>query len=292
MKPTKGDALRREEIRRFLMARRALITPDSVGCPGGASRRTPGLRREEVASLAGIGVTWYTWFEQGRGIQVSARVLERIARALQLTPSDTDYLFSLCGIPRGKFEAIDSEEVEPYIHDTLDAFRGGPAFFGPPCGDVLAYNRLGNLVFDFDGASGPFGRNHYWRLFMEPKRRTKYLEWEKLTEIAVPWMRSLHGKMPDNAYFNSLIRALYDGSKEFKRLWDAQATAPPLGSLKIAMKLPQFGAVSFTSVRLRMLNSEHVLMLLPPADEKTASVMRKLSAATGDHAQRSRRQAG
>ena len=100
MRAGKMELVRRQEIRRFLMARRAAIAPDAVGLPGGVRRRTPGLRREEVASLAGIGVTWYTWFEQGRDIQVSAHSLERIARALRLSASDTEYLFALSRVPR------------------------------------------------------------------------------------------------------------------------------------------------------------------------------------------------
>ena len=268
------DLIRRQEIRRFLMARRAAIAPDTVGLPGGVRRRTPGLRREEVASLAGIGVTWYTWFEQGRDIQVSAQVLERIARALRLSASDVEYLFSLSGMHRGESSGVSS--VEPYIQDTLDGFRGGPAIFFSQYVDVLAYNRLADLVFDFDGCTGPFARNHLWRMFMDPKRHALYLDVEVLEEIAVRWMRSIHGRVPDNAYFNDLVRALCEGSARFKSLWDAQLTSPPLDTLNIRIKLPRYGTFSFTSVRFRAFNSQDVLALLVPAEEKAARAMRDL----------------
>lgn len=268
------DLIRRQEIRRFLMARRAAIAPDDVGLPGGLRRRTPGLRREEVATLAGIGVTWYTWFEQGRDIQVSAQVLDRVARALRLSASDTDYLFSLSGMHRAEPSGVSN--VESCIQHTLDGFQSGPAMFFSPHIDVLAYNRLADLVFKFDEYTGPFARNHIWRMFMDPKRRALYLDVQVLDEIAVRWMRSLHGKMPDNAYFNELVRSLCEGSAEFKRLWDAQVTAPPLDTLHLGMKLPRYGAMYFTSVRFRAFNSQDVLTLLLPAEEKAAKVMREL----------------
>jgi transcriptional regulator with XRE-family HTH domain len=268
------DLVRRQEIRRFLMARRAAITPDAVGLPGGVRRRTPGLRREEVASLAGIGVTWYTWFEQGRDIQVSAQVLDRVARALRLSASDTDYLFSLSGMHRAESSGVSN--VEAYIQHTLDGFRNGPAIFFSPHFDVLAYNRLAERVFEPMDGTGPFARNHIWRMFMDPKRRALYLDVEMLDEVAVRWMRSVHGKMPDNVYFNSLVHALCEGSPVFKRLWDAQLTSPPLDTLSMGLKLPGYGALHFTSVRFRALNSQDMLVLLVPAEEKVAKAMREL----------------
>lgn len=274
MRARKMDLVRRQEIRRFLMARRAAITPDAVGLPGGVRRRTPGLRREEVASLAGIGVTWYTWFEQGRDIQVSAQVLDRVARALRLSASDTDYLFSLSGMHRAESSGVSN--VEAYIQHTLDGFNSGPAMFFSAYFDVLAYNRLAERVFGPMEGAGPFARNHIWRMFMDPKRRALYVDVEVLDEVAVRWTRSVHGKMPDNVYFNSLVRALCEGSPMFKRLWDAQLTSPPLDTLNMGLKLPRHGALYFTSVRFRALNSQDMLVMLVPAEEKAAKAMRDL----------------
>jgi transcriptional regulator with XRE-family HTH domain len=277
MSPANGKPTRREAISRFLSARRAAISPDAVGLPGGSRRRTPGLRREEVATLAGIGVTWYTWFEQGRDIHVSARALERIARALRMTPSDTEYLFSITGIPRAEPEPNSEDHVDAYVQDTLDGFQTGPAFFASPCWDVLAYNRLADAVFEYDGCDGPFARNHYWRFFMDPKRRAKYLDPKTLGEISVGQLRIMHGRMPDNAHFNDLIRELCAGSKEFRRLWETHHTALPLESVSIGMKLPRFGPLHFTSARFRTLYSQQLLIMLPPADERTAEAMRELA---------------
>jgi transcriptional regulator with XRE-family HTH domain len=257
------------------MSRRAAIAPDSLGLPGGSRRRTPGLRREEVAALAGIGVTWYTWFEQGRDIRVSARVLDRIARALRLSPSDADYLFSLSGI--AKAEHVSSAvSLDESLQHALDGFRAGPAFLVGPCWDVLAFNRLADRVFEFDNYRGPFARNQIWRLFMDPKRRARYLDWAAVADASARTLRSVQGKIPEDPALNALVRALLDGSKEFERLWTAQLTVLPLESVKLGMKLPRVGVVQFTSVRFRSVNSQQQLVLLPPADEKSTRAMQRL----------------
>lgn len=270
------ELVRRQEIRRFLMARRAAIAPDAVGLPGGVRRRTPGLRREEVASLAGIGVTWYTWFEQGRDIQVSAHSLERIARALRLSASDTEYLFALSRVPRVESTRIEGR-VPKCIETALDGYQAGPAMYATPYWDMLAYNRLADMVFKFDDYSGPYARNHTWRFFMDPKRRAIYVDPEALGAISVLALRTAHGKFPDDPYFNGMIRELCEGSAEFKRLWDAQLTASPLGALTLGITVPPYGPLQFTSMRFRSFDSDNVLLLLSPTDEKAARAMRELA---------------
>src|ERR1041385_2784026 len=94
-----SEPTRRAEVREFLRVRRQALSPEAFGLPRGKRRRIPGLRREELASLAGVGVTWYTWLEQGRDIRVSPETLLRISRALRLSPTDIEYLFTLCELP-------------------------------------------------------------------------------------------------------------------------------------------------------------------------------------------------
>lgn len=267
----------RQEIRRFLTARRSAITPESVGLPSGSRRRTPGLRREELATLAGIGVAWYTWLEQGRNIQVSARVLGRIAHALRLTRSDTEYLFSLCGVPRAEGPRCSHEQGDRAVHETVNGFQAGPAICFSQYWEALAYNRLADVVFDFDNYHGPFARNHIWRLFMDPQRRARYLDWERLAEISVRWARAVYGKAPEEPYLNRLIGALCEGSDAFRRLWDAQLTSPALETVSVGMKIPRFGPLQFTSTRFCAFESQRNLALLTPADARTAAVMRELA---------------
>jgi transcriptional regulator with XRE-family HTH domain len=277
MKPSANDTSRRQEIRQFLMARRAAISPETAGLPRGLRRRTPGLRREELAALAGIGATWYTWFEQGRDIRVSAQALKRIAEALRLTSSDTAYLFSMCGLP------LDEKVREPsgpagYPQDVLDGFRAGPALLVSGCFDVLAYNELADLVFDLGDQSGPFARNHVWRFFMDPRRRERYLDWEFLAERTAATLRLLSARMIGDPHVEALVRELREHSPDFRRFWGAQCTMQ-LEPIKFAMQLPQFGIVNFTTMRFRSCSSpDQILVLLPPADAQSARVMEQLAA--------------
>ena len=270
------------------MARRAAISPDTVGLPGGFRRRTPGLRREELASLAGVGVTWYTWLEQGRDIRVSPQTLNRIAHALRLTPSDTTYLFSLAGVPRYEL-ARGPAGVDPDIQDALDGFGSGPGLLFGPCFDVEAFNRLADLVFEFETYSGPFARNQIWRLFMDPARRAKYLDWETIAEISVGALRVAHAQMLGDPYVESLVRELCAGSETFKRFWHAQLTRP-LESVRLGMRLPKYGVVHFTSVRFRPTIAQgKLLVLLPPADKASARVMQELARHKGPAVRKVRR---
>lgn len=276
MAATQTKDTRHQELRHFLMARRAAISPAVAGLPGGFRRRTPGLRREELASLAGVGVTWYTWLEQGRDIRVSPQTLGRIAHALRLTPSDTTYLFSLAGAAR--FEAAPgATELDTDIRNVLDGFTSGPAMLMGPCFDIEAFSRLADMVFEFETGRGPFARNQIWRLFMDPARRAKYLDWERLAEISVGALRMAHAQMLGDPYAESLVRELSVGSETFRRLWHAQHTRP-LDSVSIGMRLPKYGTVHFTSVRFRPTSAhDKLLVLLPPADEKSARVMEELA---------------
>src|SRR5699024_2161245 len=114
-------------LKNFLKAKRALVSPESVGLPRGQRRRTPGLRREEVATLADVGITWYTWLEQGRPINPSADTLHRIARALRLSATDEGYLFTLAELPQPKSVVAPAFRVTPEILTLLDSYAG-PAF--------------------------------------------------------------------------------------------------------------------------------------------------------------------
>jgi transcriptional regulator with XRE-family HTH domain len=275
MEASAEEIARRHEIRRFLMARRAAISPASAGLPGGSRRRTPGLRREEVAALAGVGVTWYTWFEQGRDIRLSPATLSRIARALRLTPSDQAYLFALAGLPADA-DAPDPDSAGQALQRAVDGFTAGPAMMLDASWNVMAYNRLADLIFEFGAFKGPFARNHLWRLFMDPARREKYVDYEKVAEISVGILRQAHGRRLQDPFLDNLIRDLCDGSEVFRRHWDRQVTTL-IHTVEVAMKLPGQSVVRFTSVRLRPVGSEGLLVLLPPADEATAGAMQSLS---------------
>src|SRR5271166_4946470 len=157
----------RDELAKFLRARRAALQPEMFGFSSGKRRRTPGLRREEVASLALVGVTWYTWLEQGRDIRVSAGVLDRTAKALRLSPSDTTYLFVLAGYVRPETDASTSQ-VDARLQQIIDGFTAGPAMISNGRFDCVAFNHLADIIYQWDAYKGPFARNFLWRSFMDP----------------------------------------------------------------------------------------------------------------------------
>ncbi len=170
---------RRDELADFLRTRRAALQPGDVGLPNGGRRRTAGLRREEVAQLAGVGVTWYTWLEQGRDVRASLDVLEALARALRLTATERTHLLLLGRGEEPPPPKSPAERVSPTLKRMMKSLDPNPAFVLGRRWDYLAWNRAACAVFgDFEKV--PRGaRNHVWLTFMDPARRELWLDWER-----------------------------------------------------------------------------------------------------------------
>jgi transcriptional regulator with XRE-family HTH domain len=268
---------RRNELRAFLVARRAAVTPQSAGLAAGIRRRTPGLRREEVAALAGVGVTWYTWLEQGRDIRVSPQTLTRIADALRLSPTDTSYLFSLAGLPHERLSSRDGDDIQVAraLQAAVDAFQA-PAFVVSYCWDVLTFNLLADRIYRFAGCSGPFAQNHVWRLFMDPTRRAIYADWEPFAEFSVGIVRMAYADYRSDPRFNDLLQALRENSPDFKRLWDTQQTQL-LIHRPVHLLAPGFGELHVTSLRFHSFGDDRTLILLPPADAATERLLARMA---------------
>jgi transcriptional regulator with XRE-family HTH domain len=278
---TPADDTRRRELRDFLMAHRSSISPASVGLSAGGRRRTAGLRREELATIAGVSATWYTWLEQGRDIKVSADTLGRIAVALRLTPTDTAYLFSLALVAQPRSPAFDRPtEWQQSFQPLMDAFRG-PAFLVDPCWDVEAFNRIADSIYGFGEHTDALGRNHMWRFFMDPERRALYADWKAVAQDAVGILRSAYARRVGDPRFEEVLRSLMVDSEEFRTLWIAQHTAP-LTPERIRLLIPEFGEVAVSSTRLSVPGrDDYLLVLLPPADKASAAVMDRLSQDNG-----------
>ncbi|HEY5197959.1 MAG TPA: helix-turn-helix transcriptional regulator, partial [Solirubrobacteraceae bacterium] len=191
--PPNGSEQRRAELADFLRRRRAGIQPETVGLPSGGRRRTPGLRREEVAQLAGVGATWYTWLEQGRDVRASLDVLEAIARALRLTPAERGHLILLGrGEPAPPCRAP-AERVSATLRRVVEGLGPNPAFVLGRRWDFLAWNRAACALFGWDGMPGrglPVTRNHIWLTFMDPARRDLMLDWERSARTCVAKFRA------------------------------------------------------------------------------------------------------
>lgn len=208
---------RRLDLSDFLRTRRAKIAPSDVGLADGARRRTPGLRREEVALLANIGTTWYTRLEQGLPINVSADVLDGISRALRLTSEERRHLHLLAGVPLA-IAPQGEEAVSELVLRTLEALNPCPAYIRGRCWDVLAYNRAADALSDFSTATGK-ARNVIWRLFRDPQMPYRLGDPECMKRRAVANFRAVAAKYPNDPHFTQLIDELRATSTEFRELW-------------------------------------------------------------------------
>jgi len=202
----------------YLRDRRVRLDPAAFGLSA-ARRRTPGLRREEVAQRANISATWYTWLEQGRGGAPSADVLDRIARALLLTDVEREHLF-LIGLghpPEVRYQS--GEGVTPRLQRLLDAFELSPALVRTATWDVVAWNRAATLVLSDYGALPPGRRNILRLIFGDPAVRAAQYDWESVARFVVAAFRADATRAGAAAEVTALVDELSRMSPEFQALW-------------------------------------------------------------------------
>lgn len=204
----------------WLKERRTRLDPSAFGLSGGR-RRTPGLRREEVASRANISTTWYTWLEQGRGGAPSPDVLERIARALLLTDVEREHLF-LIGLGRPpEVRPLAGGGVSERLQRVLEALEPSPALIKTLTWDVLAWNRAATLVFTDYAARPPERRNLLRMMFLETGTRPIQQDWGSVARFVVETFRIDAARAGQDPAMQSLVQDLMRGSPEFVQLWDA-----------------------------------------------------------------------
>ena len=208
----------RAELSDFLRQRRERLSPAEAGLPPGTRRRTPGLRREEVATLAGVGVTWYTWLEQGREINVSVPVLERVARVLKLDETERHHLFLLA---QQRPPALNGRQwcvVPPIVRRLLDDLRLRPAYVMNLRWDVIAWNEAAERLFGFaERADGE--RNMLWMLFADTALQRRIVEWEEQAPRILASFRRDCARAPDDTSMAELIESLERASAGFRELW-------------------------------------------------------------------------
>jgi transcriptional regulator with XRE-family HTH domain len=226
---------------RFLRDRRLQLDPVAFGF-GGGRRRTPGLRREEVAQRANISPTWYTWLEQGRGGAPSADVLGRIAAGLMLTESEREHLF-LLGLgrpPEAHYKNI--QGVTPRLQRVLDALSPTPALIKTATWDVVGWNQAAT-VFLRDFSALPPGRRNMLRLmFVDPGMREAQEDWNAVARYIVAAFRADAARAGAGGEIVQLVEELSRTSPEFAALWEEGAIAPPGESVK-RFKHPQLGKI-------------------------------------------------
>jgi transcriptional regulator with XRE-family HTH domain len=214
---------RRAELSEFLRTRRARLKPEDVGLPRfGRQRRVPGLRREELAQLAGVSVAYYTRLEQGHGRNVSAEVLDAIARALRLTDAEHQHLTHLARPKRHKKKpAPRPHQVREGVRHLLDAMEDVPAYVTGRRTDILAWNRMAAVLFCDWGKLPPRERNWARLVFLSPDLRARYVEPESKAADLVSFLRMDAGCHPDDPELSALVGELSVKSEEFRRLWAA-----------------------------------------------------------------------
>jgi transcriptional regulator with XRE-family HTH domain len=218
----------RADVREFLMTRRAKVTPDAAGVVGGTNRRVPGLRRSEVAALAGVSVEYYAKLERGAIGGASASVLDAVARALQLDDTERAHLFDLAraadGIPssgRPRRRVARSSTPRPSLQWALSAITDGVAFVRDQRQDLLATNALGRAFYSPVIGDGGRTPNLARFQFLDPAARDFYPDWDLFAEMCVAIMRAEAGRDPHDKGLQDLVGELSTRSDTFRRLWGA-----------------------------------------------------------------------
>ncbi|MFG2871615.1 helix-turn-helix domain-containing protein [Streptomyces sp. NPDC048338] len=263
------------ELSEFLRSRRARLKPEDVGLPSfGRHRRVPGLRREELAQLAGVSVAYYTRLEQGNGRNVSLEVLDSIARALRLSDTERAHLTHLAKPTTKKKQRASitrPQQVRPGLLHLIDAMETVPAFVLGRRGDILAWNRMARALLGDLAAMDPQERNMARMVFLDPNARDLYLDWEcKATEV-VSVLRLYAGCYPDDQQLLALVGELSVRSEEFRSLWAAH-TVTDKGHGTKRLRHPLVGEMTLGYETMKVSGGDPDLVLVTyQAEPGTAS---------------------
>ncbi|MFI5776389.1 helix-turn-helix transcriptional regulator [Nocardia sp. NPDC051570] len=270
------------ELGRYLRARRERVRPAEVGLPTAGVRRTPGLRREELATLAGVSVDYYVRLERGRETNPSAAVLSRLAEALLMTEAEAAHLTALAGRIAGTLPARRAADrtVRPTARLLLEAMRPNPAFIVSHINDVLAANPAGLAIFPGITDFPPLRRNLIRYHFLHPAARSLWTDWEGLVTRSVGHLRAAAGTDPDDPELAALVGELCVKSPEFARLWNRYDVCPRSTGTK-TYNHPTVGRMSldFEHLPLADGNGQRLVVYLaePGTPDHDAMVLLDLS---------------
>lgn len=247
----------RAELRDFLRSRRARLSPEETGIISHGRRRTPGLRREEVAVLAGVGVSWYTWLEQGRDIRVSSAVLDALARALQLDDTERAHLYRLCHLnppdPAGRRRTLEVDR----LRRIADGWSPNPAYVIDSYGDVIAANPTATSIFGVTDQ----GYNCPMAFFSDSLISERYLERDEVARRMVAHLRASAGRLLADAEFQRLIDRLHAASGEFAELWsrhEIQQESPGV----VLFRHPRLGRLVFEQTALTIAEDPDLRLMV------------------------------
>ena len=239
------EAGRRSLLAEFLRSRRARLNPQEVGLPAGTHRRVPGLRREEVAVLADVGITWYTWLEQGRPIRMASATLERIGDALRLDRHERAYLGRL--VNSDPATAGWNVPIPVRVSEVVRSYAAGPAYVLGPRWDVLAWNEVFSRVFGFPGP-GPGDTNALRHGFLDPRVPQLVVDWPAQARLIVGSFRASYAEHIGDEAFEELILELQRESPVFAQLWSESTVVSPTEARPARLQHPTLGPISYETV--------------------------------------------
>ncbi|KQX71150.1 MULTISPECIES: helix-turn-helix domain-containing protein [unclassified Streptomyces] len=262
---------RRAELSEFLRTRRARLKPEDVGLPDfGRHRRVPGLRREELAQLAGVSVAYYTRLEQGNGRNVSAEVLDSIARALRLSDAEHAHLTHLAKPKHKKKQSAPAQQVRGPLRQLLDTMDSVPAYLIGRRTEILGWNRMAAAVFG-DWAELPVAERNWARLvFLRPDYRDLFVDWEQKAIDIVCALRMDAGCYPDDPRLSALVGQLSVKSEDFRRLWATHDVKEKSHGVKL-LRHPLVGELSLNFEGFRLMGDGEQTMVTYHAEPGSAS---------------------
>ncbi|WP_181009546.1 helix-turn-helix domain-containing protein [Streptomyces sp. SM11] len=272
---------RRAELSEFLRTRRARLQPQDVGLPDfGRHRRVPGLRREELAQLAGVSVAYYTRLEQGNGRNVSAEVLDSIARALRLTDAEHAHLTHLARPARHKKKRrpARAQRVRTGLLYLLDSMDGVPAYVTGARSDILVWNPMAAAVFGDWGALPPGERNWARLVFLSPAYRDLFMDRDSKASDMVSYLRLYAGCHPDDPELSALVGELSVKSDEFRRLWATHNVKEKGHGIKL-LRHPLAGdlTLSYETLNLPDDEEQHLVTYHAEPGSESAQALRLLA---------------
>ncbi|MFB7929017.1 MULTISPECIES: helix-turn-helix transcriptional regulator [Streptomyces] len=275
------------ELGRFLMARRAEVSPNQVGLPDAGKRRTPGLRREEVALLAGVGVSWYTWIEQGRAENVSGEVLDSIARVLRLSENQRLYLRQLAGVqavPLLPDAPPEAEAMRPFVEN----WWPNPAYIADHAWNVVVANAAAESLLgmvDEHPGDARLGRRRPYNIlrefFTNDRARSAYPLWDKIAPTVVARFRSQAALHIEDAAIPALVAELRVASPLFAQLWDRHEVLEDSCGPEV-LTHPAVGDLHFTRATLDFTRriALRMTVFLPAPGTGTEAALRRMSHVT------------
>ena len=275
---TMSDEQRRQELADFLRTRRMRLSPEHVGLIRGGRRRTPGLRREEVAQLANVGVSWYTLLEQGRDIHPSSEVLQNIADALQLTHDERQHLFLLANQQTLVDIPPSDEQVSPALRRVLDALNPLPTYVIGYRWNFLAWNMAAEHVLLLSKSVPPYDYNAVWRIFANPMSHHLYNPaWEQAAQKVLAEFRADSARYADEEWFKRLIADLQRVSPEFRAWWPRHDVRGRSDALK-EIEHPLVGHLLFehTTLQVPTMPELKIMIYTPLPETDTLEKLQQL----------------